>query len=520
MLESSRLSESASRPEIEAALTAQTAVADRLNLALNAAQMGTWDWDLIHDTHYWSAQTKVILGYAVDADVASYQYWLVRVHPDDRLRVEAAIVTAKNNQTIFAEEYRVCWPDQSQHWVLAQGQFLYMNGQPLRMIGVIQEISQSKQAALNLAASEARFRAVFEQAAVGMARLSPTGHWQQVNATFCQLLGYQAEELVGKPFQQFTDPTDLEQDHYYYQQLISHRINSCRFEKRYLHQDGTPIWTLVTVSTETDDQNQIVAFIAVIEDIRQLKQTTAELQQRARELEQMNSLLAVTNALLDNRNSELDQFAYVTSHDLKAPLRAIANLSEWLEEDLGKNLPAENRHQLTLLRNRVHRMEALINGLLEYSRVGRRERRVESVDVRALLMETIDLLSPPAAFEILLPEKMPHLQTNRAALNQVFANLISNAIKHHDREDGQIQIAASEQNQYIEFVVSDDGPGIEPQYHQKVFTIFQTLKPRDELESTGIGLAIVKKIVDSEGGIITLESTSGQGTTFRFTWPR
>ncbi|MEM1280019.1 MAG: PAS domain S-box protein [Cyanobacteria bacterium P01_H01_bin.152] len=519
MFEESRSAEPA-HAEKEVAPTTQQDTAERLNIALDAAQMGTWDWDLLHNIHYWSPKMQAILGYAAESATASYDRWLTRVYPDDRARVEAAIIDARGHQTLFAEEYRICWPDQSLHWVLAQGQFIYANGQPRRMIGVIQETTRSKQAALNLAASEARFRAVFEQAAVGMARLSLTGHWQQVNATFCQLLGYQAEDLIDKPFQQFTDPADLEQDDYYYQRLISNEIDSCRFEKRYLHKDGYPIWSMVTVSTETDDQNQIVAFIAVIEDIRQLKQTTAELRRRAEELEQVNSLLAVTNALLDSRNSELDQFAYVASHDLKAPLRAIANLSEWLEEDLGNNLPEENRHQLTLLRSRVHRLEALINGLLEYSRVGRQARQIELVDVHALLMETIDLLSPPAAFEISLPEQMPHLKTNRVALNQVFANLISNAIKHHDREDGQLQITASEQGQYIEFVITDDGPGIEPQYHQKVFTIFQTLKSRDELESTGMGLAIVKKIVESEGGTITLESSLGQGTTFRFTWPK
>ena len=142
------------------------------------------------------------------------------------------------------------------------------------------------------------------------------------------------------------------------------------------------------------------------------------------------------------------------------------------------------------------------------------------VDVRQMLLETIDLIAPPESFTITLPAQMPCLETNRTALNQVFSNLISNAVKHHDREDGQINITATEQAQLIEFTVKDDGPGIAPRYQQKVFTIFQTLKARDELESTGIGLAIVKKTVESVGGSITLESAPGNGSTFRFTWPR
>ena len=510
----------ASRADLETALENQQATAERLNIALSAAHMGTWDWDLERRTQSWSPKAASILGWEQAAIETREERWLDRIHPDDRERVAAAIAHTQAHQDIFATEYRIHWPDQSLHWVLLQGRCLYVEGKPSQMIGVIQDITEAKQAALNLTASEARFRAVFEQAAVGMARLSPAGHWLQVNGRLCQLLGYAAPDMIGQPFQQFTDPADQAQDEIYYQQLISGEVPSCRFEKRYLHQDGTPIWTMVTVSTETDEQGNILALIAVIEDIRRLKQANTELRQRAEELEQVNSLFAVTNALLETRNSELDQFAYVASHDLKAPLRAIANLSEWIEEDLGNDLPEENRHQLTLLRNRVHRMEALINGLLEYSRVGRRDRQISTVDVRQMLIETIDLIAPPPEFTISLPDSMPSLPTHRSALDQVFSNLISNAIKHHDREDGTITITATEHPNQVEFAIQDDGPGIDPRYHQKIFSIFQTLKARDELESTGIGLAIVKKIIESEGGTITLESALGAGTTFRFTWPR
>ncbi|MGC8712628.1 MAG: sensor histidine kinase, partial [Leptodesmis sp.] len=136
-----------------------------------------------------------------------------------------------------------------------------------------------------------------------------------------------------------------------------------------------------------------------------------------------------TNATLEDRNRELEQFAYVASHDLKAPLRAIANLSEWIEEDLQDQLPAENQHQMKLLRGRVLRMEALINGLLDYSRAGRKQVEVELVSVKALLAEVIDSLAPPDNFMIEITPNMPVLNTKRILLRQVFANLISNAIK-------------------------------------------------------------------------------------------
>ncbi|MEM1292601.1 MAG: PAS domain S-box protein, partial [Cyanobacteria bacterium P01_H01_bin.162] len=269
------------RAELEVALQNQHDTAERLKIALSAAQMGSWDWRLNDEALHWSPKTMSILGFDQRADEVSYENWRQCVHPEDLARVENAIANAQSSHAVFAEEYRVQWPDQSWHWVLAQGRFLYANDQPHQMIGVIQETTEAKRAALALAASEARFRAVFEQSAVGMARLSPAGLWLQVNSTLCTLLGYAPAELIDQPFQQFTEPADLEQDRDYYQQLVTGQIDACRFQKRYRHKNGTPIWTMVTVSTETDEQGSLLSFIAVIEDIRSLKQTTAELKQRA-----------------------------------------------------------------------------------------------------------------------------------------------------------------------------------------------------------------------------------------------
>jgi len=373
-----------------------------------------------------------------------------------------------------------------------------------------------------LQAREQEFRAVFEQAAVGMARLTPDGHWVQVNQKLCNLFGYTPEELQQRTFQEITYPDDAELDQQYYQQLLTGEIESCSFEKRYVHESGDPIWTLVTASKEYTWDGKIAFFIAVIEDIRDRKHTEQQLQQRAKELSDLNVILAQTAALLEKRNSELDQFAYVASHDLKAPLRAIANLSEWIEEDLSSQfeLPEENQHQLSLLRGRVHRMEALINGLLEYSRVGRQNLPLEPVKVEPLIMDIVDSLALPSGFQVSMVTEMPVLQTHRMALHQVFSNLINNAVKHHHKTEGSIWIRCGDRPKHYEFSVSDDGPGIDPKYHKKIFTIFQTLKSRDEMESTGIGLAVVKKIVEVEGGKITLESTPGEGSTFRFTWPK
>jgi PAS domain S-box-containing protein len=230
--------------------------------------------------------------------------------------------------------------------------------------------------------------------------------------------------------------------------------------------------------------------------------------------------LAQTITALEKRSKELDEFAYITSHDLKAPLRAIANLSQWIEEDIAHQLNAENLHQLQLLRGRVYRLETLIEGLLQYSRAGRLKSEPQIVDVGLLLKQVIDTLSPPAQFMITIAPGMPTLITQRLPLEQVFTQLIDNAIKHHPLVDGTVKIGVQEQSDAYEFTVVDDGLGIAPQFHERVFGIFQTLHAKDSLESAGLGLAIAKRIVEGKGGTIRLESQEGQGATFYFTWPK
>ena len=252
-------------------------------------------------------------------------------------------------------------------------------------------------------------------------------------------------------------------------------------------------------------------------DITTRKEHEEDLRDHAKEL-------AGLAEQLRRSNRELDQFAYITSHDLRAPLRGIANLASWIEEDLGPQIVTEDaKKMLALLKGRVTRMEGLIDGILEYSRIGRTRQKIEQVDVRKLLCETVDLLAPAGGAKVIISDDMPTLMTSRLLLQQVFMNLIGNALKHAGRTDVTVRVTTGDAGPYqVEFAVADDGQGIDPQYHEKIFVIFQTLAARDKVEGSGVGLALVKKIIESNGGIIVIESTggAGDGARFRFTWPK
>jgi two-component system, chemotaxis family, CheB/CheR fusion protein len=275
---------------------------------------------------------------------------------------------------------------------------------------------------------------------------------------------------------------------------------------------------LLNACTMTQSENGKSILLA-IDDITDRKQAEVALQVQAGELSQLNMQLIQTTALVNQRNEELNQFAHIVSHDLKAPLRAISNLSTWIEEDLADQVPPETRQNLDLMRSRVSRMERLIDGLLAYASIGYQANQDEPFALNELLLEIVDSLDIPPQFAVQIPPHLPTVTTNRLLLSQVFTNLISNAVKHHDRLDGQIQITAQVQAQGYEFTVSDDGPGIAAKNHSKVFDIFQTLTSSDNKESAGIGLTIVNKIIERIGGQIDLESELGQGATFTFTWP-
>lgn len=269
---------------------------------------------------------------------------------------------------------------------------------------------------------------------------------------------------------------------------------------------------------------RIESMVAVAENISAGKFETVkddkkdELTRLSWALNLMSTKLSRNITELERKNEELNQFAYVVSHDLKAPIRGISNVVNWLEEDMAEKISPDINKYLEIIPQRLKRMGDLIDGLLKYARIGRGEYPRESVDVAVLVSDVAELIIPKEYEVIVGP--LPVLFTEKILLEQVFGNLLSNAVKYTSPVNGRIEVSCIEYDHFFEFVVADNGVGIEPQYHDKIFEMFQTLRERHDEESTGLGLAIVKKILDENEGSIKVISSLNEGSRFLFTWQK
>jgi hypothetical protein len=321
------------------------------------------------------------------------------------------------------------------------------------------------------------------------------------------MFGYRPEEAIGSDVGIIIPPERVKEE----QDIIAR----LRKGEQVLHfatvrrsKAGQDLDVSLTVSPIRDASGCVIGASKIVRDIGLQKKAEAEL------LQYMQAL--------QRSNKELDEFAYAASHDLKAPLRVIDNASKWLEEDLAEHLTGENRENMNLLRGRVGRMEKLLDDLLDYSRIGRATdgRFAEIISGDVLMDNILALLSPPDGFTVTVSPDFAGISVCRMPLQQILMNLVSNAIKHHDKAQGRIEVTVAERGADYVFAVKDDGPGIPGQFHDQIFEMFQTLKPRDQVEGSGMGLAMVRKNIEVFGGTLALDSAKGHGSVFRFSWPK
>ena len=390
----------------------------------------------------------------------------------------------------------------------------------LTAITLASAVSARTMAERALADSERRFRTIFEQAGVGAALIeTTTGRFVRINQRYCDLVGYSIEEMTHATFQEITHPEDLQEDLDNMGRLVAGAIREFTMEKRYYRKDGSILWVNLTVSPTWQPGEKQEYHIAIVEDITERKRAEEEIRQLYAELEQR---VIERTAELAAANKELEAFSYSVSHDLRAPLRAIDGFSRILIKHHAQELTGEGKEYLQLVRDSTQRMGKLIDDLLAFSRLGRQPLQKQTVEAAKQVRQCLAELrgaQDGRRVEVSVAD-LPACQADPALLKQVWVNLLSNAIKYTGkREVAQIEVGwkKGDRDGELIFYVKDNGAGFDMQYAPKLFGIFQRLHRAEDYEGTGVGLAIVQRIVHRHGGRVWAEAQMEQGATFYFT---
>jgi len=358
-----------------------------------------------------------------------------------------------------------------------------------------------------LRASEQRFQATFDQAAVGLAHAGLDDRWLLVNQRFCEIVGHRREDLLERSFRDLMYPEDLETAMANTRRLLAGELQTCSMDMRWHRALGPDVWIRQTRSLARDPSGAPQYFVAVVEDISARKQAE---EQRSLGTEE-----------LARSNAELEQFAYVVSHDLQEPLRMVASYVQLLEVRYKDRLDSDAHDFIAFAVDGATRMKQMIADLLAYSRVGRHAKQFVPVACEAVLGQACaDLQAAMAEAAAQVSQgPLPTVQGNAGQLTHLFQNLIGNAIKFRGREPPRIHVSAERNGQEWVFSVRDNGIGLDPQFADRIFLVFQRLHRHEDYPGTGIGLAIARKIVEHHGGRIWVESEPGKGATFHFTVP-
>ncbi|MFH0825883.1 MAG: PAS domain S-box protein [Pseudomonadota bacterium] len=387
-------------------------------------------------------------------------------------------------------------------------------GRPAGCVVTLQDIGERKRAQEALIESEMRYRKLMEHLpdAVGVHR---DGIIVFANPAAAALVGAESpQQLIGKKVSVFVHPDDRVDPAASAALSGTAPRNAPLLKQRLLRMDGETVHVeAATIPMLFEGSRALLTAVRDVTERMRAEQAVLRLN------EDLERRVRERTAELEAANRELMEFAYVVSHDLKAPLRAIGQLTEWIAQDYAEAFDEKGRKKIALLLGRVKRMRNLLEGILEYSRIGRVREAKQITDLNKLVRDVVFLLAPPENIEVIIEGTLPTVRCEATRMEQLFQNLLDNAIKFMDKPKGEIRISCVQEGYVHTCRVSDNGPGIEEKYLGKIFQVFQTLRPRDRFESTGIGLALVKRIVEINGGSIWVESKKGLGTSFLFTLP-
>jgi PAS domain S-box-containing protein len=379
------------------------------------------------------------------------------------------------------------------------------------LVSTITDVTEQTNAEARLKESEARFRQTFELAASGICHVVD-GRFVRVNRSLCEILGYTEKELLGKHVKDVSHPEDRDVTDADRARIRAGELDQARFEKRYLRRDGSVVWCDLAIALVRDVFGMPLYEIAVFDDITNRKTSEAALHAAHEELKRSNA--------------ELEQFAYVASHDLQEPLRMVASYTQLLGRRYEAKLDQDAREFMSYIVDGATRMKQLIEDLLAYSRVGTKGQEFKPVALEAPLRRALFNLRTgiEEAGAAVTYDPLPTVQGDEVQLGQLLQNLVGNALKFRSNSVPRIHLAVTDSPQEWTIEVRDNGIGIEPQYFERIFMVFQRLHNKGEYPGTGIGLAICKKVVERHGGRIWVESRAAQGesqgSSFFFTLPK
>jgi PAS domain S-box-containing protein len=478
-------------------------------LAMEAADMGAWDYrfdlgQVTRDRRCWD-----MWGLS-GVETVDYAAVLERICPEDRARVDAAIqaALAGADNGVYHQEFRITWPNGSVHWIASHGRAYFEgegeNRRPIRFVGANRDITAEKRDA----EASARLAAIVESSDDAIVSKDLAGIIRTWNAGAERLFGYRQEEVVGKPIAMLLPPEkQADEDKILAELKAGQRVQ--HYETVRLAKGGRRIDVSLTVSPLIDAQGRIVGASKIAHDITKRKRTEEALQKTVDELRRSNQ--------------ELEQFGYITSHDLQEPLRQVRSFTQLLGNRCGDKLDPKAGEYMRFITEGASRMSDLVQDLLTYSRVGMRETKRHDVSCQAALDWALANLKVSIAESgaRIRHDELPTVNGDPTQLSLLFQNLVGNAIKF--RRHGvppEIHVGCRSEDGHWLLWVRDNGIGIDPEHHARVFQIFQRLHGRGKYAGTGIGLAICKKVVEWHGGRIWIESKDSQGATFYFTLPK
>ncbi|EAQ67043.1 sensor histidine kinase [Marinomonas sp. MED121] len=370
-------------------------------------------------------------------------------------------------------------------------------------IALIRDLSNEVRIEKALETSEALLDTAVNASPTGFAILNLNGEFIELNKSMSRWLEYDKDELLGRHFELILEGQSKPIIRSMIQNMLEQKQTSIHIENQYIQKDGSLVWGLLTGALVLD-KNQVIANIVLhIVDIQKEKVLLQNLIQQ--------------NKALEKSNADLEQFAYVASHDLRSPLNGIQQLAQWIEEDCRELLPSDSKAHLNLMMGRSGRMIKLLDDLLKYSRVSRYDYKYEAIELKTLVNDQFALIDSPDGFSYKSSNSL--LLVPRVPFEIVVRNILSNAIKHHDKNTGVIEVTFNKSESFQIITITDDGPGIPPEMQNKVLEMFQTLKARDDVEGSGMGLAMTKRIINHYKGDLAIDSDGVRGTSFIISWP-